>query len=82
MMLFGIGLFGLVLSVISFFVFGIWGFPVVLLTVLVIVGYLAAAKKENPELGTVERARGPEPTGQPRMSHGSAETANQRQGQL
>ena len=65
----------------SFAFFGIWGVPVLVLSVLGFAIYLAAAKKENAALGTIEKNRGPEPTGRPRMATGSAETANERQGQ-
>ncbi len=73
---------GLLISAASFAFFGVWGFPVLILSVLGFAAYMATAKKENAALGTIEKTKGPEPTGRPRMATGSAETANERQGQV
>ena len=72
----------LLLTAASFAFFGVWGFPVLVLSALGFAAYLATARKENPALGTIEKNKGPEPTGRPRMATGSAETANERQGQV
>ncbi|HEX8104676.1 MAG TPA: hypothetical protein VF533_18810 [Solirubrobacteraceae bacterium] len=61
--------------------FAIWGVPVLVLSLIGFAVYLAFAKKEEG-IGTMEKTRGPEPTGRPRMATGSAETANERQGQV
>ncbi len=72
----------LLLTAVSFAFFGVYGIPVLVLSLLGFAVYLATAKKENAALGTIEKNRGPEPTGRPRMATGSAETANERQGQV
>ncbi len=57
--------------------------PVMLvLSLLGFAVYLASAKKENAALGSMTKNKGPEPTGRPRMASGTAETANERQGQV
>ncbi len=82
MVLFALILAGLVLSAVSVALFSIWGLPVVLLTVLVIAGYFAAARKEGSSVATIERAKVKEPSGMPRSASGGAQTANERQGQV
>ncbi len=82
MLVFALILAGLVLSAVSVAFFSIWGLPVVLLTVLAIAGYLAAARKEGSSVATIERAKVKEPTGMPRSASGGSQTANERQGQV
>ena len=82
MVIFALILAGLVLSAVSVALFSIWGLPVVLLSVLAVAGYLAAARKEGSDVGTMERAKVKEPTGMPRSASGGTETANERQGQI
>ncbi len=72
----------LLLTAASFAFFGVWGFPVLVLSLLGFAAYMATAKKESASLGTFDKTKGPEPTGRPRMAHGGAETANERQGQV
>jgi hypothetical protein len=69
-----------VLSVGALLLFSIWGLPVVLLTILVIGGYLLIARRGDSSVGTIERAKH-EPTGVPRKARGDADTANERVGQ-
>jgi len=59
-----------------------WGAPLVLVAFGLLAWGLLSAKRNDPSIGTVERAKQPEPTGQPRMSPGGGGTANERQGQL
>ncbi|CAA9470759.1 MAG: hypothetical protein AVDCRST_MAG30-89 [uncultured Solirubrobacteraceae bacterium] len=82
MVIFALIIAGLVLSALSVAFFSVWGLPVVLLSVLVIAGYLAVARKEGAPVVSMERAKPKEPTGMPRSAGGGAETANQRQGQV
>lgn len=82
MVIFALILAGLVLSAVSVALFSVWGLPVVLLSVLAVAGYLAVARKDGTSVGTMERAKAPEPTGMPRAAAGGAETANERQGQV
>ena len=72
----------LLIGGISLAAFGVYGVPVLVLSLLGFAVYLALAKKESSSLGTIEKNKGPEPTGRPRMATGSAETANERQGQV
>lgn len=73
----------LLLGGVSLVAFGIYGIPVLVLGLLGFGVYmLAARREEGSQLGTTERTKGPEPTGRPRMASGSAETANERQGQV
>lgn len=72
----------LLIGGISLVAFGVWGVPVLVLSLIGFAVYLALAKKESASLGTIEKNKGPEPTGRPRMAHGGAETANERQGQV
>ena len=82
MVIFALLLAGLVLSAVSVALFSIWGLPVVLLTVLAIAGYLAAARKDGSSVATIQRAKVKEPSGMSRASSGGTETANERQGQV
>jgi hypothetical protein len=52
-----------------------WATPLVLIALVL---YGIRERKETPSL---ERSKGPEPTGTPRASSGGTETANQRVGQ-
>ena len=57
-----------------------WGGLVVLIVGALATAYLVVARRENPEVGTMETAR-KEPTGTPRSASAGAETANERVGQ-
>jgi hypothetical protein len=57
-----------------------WGGVIVVVLGLALMAYLAAARRENPDVGTMETAR-KEPTGTPRAGTAGAETANERVGQ-
>jgi len=57
-----------------------WAGLVVLVIGLMLIAYLAVARRENPDVGTIETAR-KEPTGTPRSASAGAETANERVGQ-
>jgi hypothetical protein len=52
-----------------------WALPVVLVALVV---YGIRERRGTP---SIERTKGPEPTGTPRASSGGAETANERVGQ-
>ena len=70
-----------ILGIVAVVLFGVWGFPVVLLAILVGVGYLIAARRSDSSIGTIERGRKIEPTGKPRKASGG-DTANERVGQV
>ena len=70
-----------VVGVVSVLIFGVWGFPVVLLALLAGGIYLVAARRNHSSIGVVERGRKVEPTGKPRSAHGG-DTANERVGQV
>jgi hypothetical protein len=57
-----------------------WGALIALVIGGLLFAYLAAARRENPDIGTIETARR-EPTGTPRSASAGAETANERVGQ-
>ena len=57
-----------------------WAGLVVLIIGGLALAYLAAARRQNPDIGTLETARR-EPTGTPRSGTSGAETANERVGQ-
>lgn len=59
----------------------VWGIPIAIVAVLLLVAIFVRARQKDPTLGTWERGRGVEPTGTPRKARGGAETANERVGQ-
>jgi phosphatidylglycerophosphate synthase len=81
-MLFFIGAVFVVLAVIALFVGAWWGVPILLVAALIAGFYVAAARKRDPSVGTIERGKRAEPTGAPRKATGgTGETANERVGQ-
>jgi hypothetical protein len=69
-----------VLAVMAFLLLAWWGGAIVLVLGVAFVLYLAAARRENPSVGTIETGRR-EPTGRTRSGSAGAETANERVGQ-
>jgi hypothetical protein len=67
--------------IVLFFVASWWGGIIGLVVLGALLLYIAVARKENPDVGTIERGRRREPTGTVRSGSSGAETANQRQGQ-
>ena len=72
----------IILTVIAVVVFGVWGAPFSLIIGVLAILYVAKATKGDGESAVkLERGRRTEPTGMPRHSSGSAQTANERVGQ-
>ena len=69
-----------VLAAVAFVFLSYGGAAVVLVLGLLLVLYLGAARKENPDVGAIQTARR-DPTGTPRSSSAGADTANKRVGQ-
>ena len=59
----------------------LWGIPIAIVAIVLIVVLTMRARKADPTVGTWETGKGIEPTGTPRSSSGGAETTNQRVGQ-
>jgi membrane protein implicated in regulation of membrane protease activity len=76
-----LGLLVLVLAVAAGILLTWWGGLVVLIAGVLFLVYLASARKSDPSVGTIERGRRTEPTGQVRSGSAGVETSNQRQGQ-
>ena len=76
-----IGLIVLLLAVIAGILLTWWGGLIVLVAGILFLFYLASARKTDPSVGTIERGRRTEPTGQVRSGSAGVETSNQRQGQ-
>jgi hypothetical protein len=75
-------LFGVVvLAAVAFAVLSWWGGAIVLVGGILLAFYLAAARKENPEVGTVETGVKHDPGRTTSAQRGGAETANERVGQ-
>jgi hypothetical protein len=72
-----VGAIAVALAVVAFFILSWWGGAIVLVLGLAFALYIAAARKENPNVGTIQQARR-EPTGVPRAASADAETANER----
>ena len=70
-----------VISVIAVITFSIWGLPFVLITVGLIVMYVAGSRNRDDSVVEVERNARRKPTGIPRSASGGADTANERVGQ-
>jgi len=82
MLPFALTLFGLAVGALLLFVYLPIGFPVVIIALIGLVVVAIRSFKGEKALGTIERERKVEPTGQPRPSTTGPETANQRQGQV
>jgi hypothetical protein len=76
-----LGLIVVVLAVVAAFVLTMWGGAIVLVIGLAVVAYLTIARRENPDVGTIETGGRREPTGVPRARTSDADTANRRVGQ-
>ena len=59
----------------------LWGIPIAIVAIALIVVLTMRARKADPTVGTWETGKGIEPTGTPRASSAGAETSNQRVGQ-
>ena len=70
-----------VVGALALALFSIWGLPVVVAAVIVLGLYLAIGRRGDGSVGTIEKQRQPEPTGQPRKASAGTETANERVGQ-
>jgi hypothetical protein len=68
------------IAIVAFLVASWWGGLIALALGALLIAYLVVARRENPEVGTIETAR-KEPTGTPRSASAGAETANERVGQ-
>jgi hypothetical protein len=71
----------LLVGVIAALFWTIWGIPIAILAIVVIVAVTVRARKADPTVATWETGKGIEPTGTPRASSAGAETSNQRVGQ-
>jgi hypothetical protein len=72
----------LVLTAVAVVLFGIWAGPFSLILGGLFIAYVMAARKDDGRPAvSLERGRRTEPTGMPRHSSGSAQTANERVGQ-
>jgi hypothetical protein len=71
----------LALGVIAALFWTIWGIPIAILAIVVIVAMTVRARQKDPTVATWETGQGIEPTGTPRPSAGGAETTNERVGQ-
>jgi hypothetical protein len=59
----------------------LWGIPIAIVAIVLILVLTMRARKADPTVGTWETGKGIEPTGTPRSSSTGAETSNQRVGQ-
>jgi hypothetical protein len=64
-----------------FFVTSFWGGAIALVLGILFLLYVASARRNDRSVGTIERGRRQEPTGQVRSGSAGVETSNQRQGQ-
>lgn len=71
----------LALGIIAALIWTIWGIPIAVLAIVLIVVMTVRARKKDPTVATWETGKGIEPTGTPRASTGGAETTNERVGQ-
>jgi uncharacterized protein (DUF58 family) len=80
-MTYALGLIVLILAVLAGILLTWWGGLIVLIAGILFLLYLASARKRDPSVGTIERGRRHEPTGQVRSGSAGVTTSNQRQGQ-
>jgi hypothetical protein len=71
----------LALGIIAALFWTIWGIPIAILAIVVIVAMTVRARQKDPTVATWETGSGIEPSGTPRPSAGGAETTNERVGQ-
>ena len=71
----------LALGVIAAAFWTLWGIPIAIIGIGVIIAMTVHARKKDPTVATWETGKGIEPTGTPRSSPGGAETTNERVGQ-
>jgi O-antigen ligase len=71
----------LVLGILACFFWTLWGIPIAIIGIGVIIAMTVYARKKDPTVATWETGKGIEPTGTPRPSPGGAETTNERVGQ-
>jgi hypothetical protein len=71
----------LIISAVAFAVVSVWAFFIVIPVALLLIGYvLLARRSDDPNAGTIERAR-TEPSGTVHQARAGAGTANERVGQ-
>jgi hypothetical protein len=71
----------LVFGIIVALFWTIWGIPIAILAIVVLVLITVRARQKDPTVATWETGKGIEPTGTPRASRGGPETSNERVGQ-
>jgi O-antigen ligase len=71
----------LVLGIIAALFWTLWGIPIAILAIVVLVLIALRARQKDPTVATWESGKGIEPTGTPRPSRGGPETSNERIGQ-
>jgi hypothetical protein len=71
----------ILLGIIAALFWTIWGIPIAILAVVVLVLITIRARKADPTVATWESGKGIEPTGTPRAARGGPETSNERVGQ-
>jgi hypothetical protein len=59
----------------------LWGIPIAIVAIVLIVVLAVGARKKDATVATWETGSGIEPTGTPRSASAGAETSNQRVGQ-
>lgn len=82
MMPFALTLGLLVAGLLLLLVYAPIGLPVIVIALIALVVALVRSRGGGEPIGTRERTRRREPTGEVRPSPGGPETANQRQGQV
>jgi hypothetical protein len=70
-----------ILVAVLFLVASYWGGAIGLVVGILALLYFASARKSDKSVGTIERGRRTEPTGQVRSGSSGVTTSNQRQGQ-
>lgn len=68
----------LLLGILAALFWTIWGIPIAILGVAVIVLITIRARKADPTVATWESGKGIEPTGTPRPARGGPDTSNER----
>jgi heme/copper-type cytochrome/quinol oxidase subunit 2 len=71
----------LLLGIIAALFWTIWGIPIAILAIAVIVVVTIRARQKDPTVATWETGKGIEPTGTTRPARGGPETSNERIGQ-
>ena len=71
----------LLLGIVAALFWTIWGIPIAIVAIVMLVLITIRARKADPTVATWETGKGIEPTGTPRASRGGPETSNERIGQ-